>query len=238
MNSDAATRVVLVDDQELVRSGLRRILRRRDGFDIVAECADGNELPAALADHAVDVVVMDLRMKHVDGIEATRRLRAAATDAPPVLALTTFDDDELLSGALRAGAAGFILKDSGAEDLIRAVRRVAAGESWLDPAVTARVLATYRVAAGTRAAATIDALTARERDVLVAIGTGLSNVEIAESLVISELTVKSHIGRIFAKLGLRDRAAAIVYAFDHGLVSPSTPQRGDRRDGQGDVPRS
>lgn len=238
MNSDAATRVVLVDDQELVRSGLRRILRRRDGFDIVAECADGNELPAALADHAVDVVVMDLRMKHVDGIEATRRLRAAATDAPPVLALTTFDDDELLSGALRAGAAGFILKDSGAEDLIRAVRRVAAGESWLDPAVTARVLATYRAAAGTRAAATIDALTARERDVLVAIGTGLSNVEIAESLVISELTVKSHIGRIFAKLGLRDRAAAIVYAFDHGLVSPSTPQRGDRRDGQGDVPRS
>lgn len=227
MSSDDAVRVVLVDDQELVRSGLRRILRRRDGFDIVAECADGSQLPAALVEHDADVVVMDLRMKHVDGIEATRRLRAASTDAPPVLVLTTFDDDELLSGALRAGAAGFILKDSGAEDLMRAVRRVAAGESWLDPAVTARVLATYRTASATpRAAAAIDALTARERDVLVAIGTGLSNVEIAESLVISELTVKSHIGRIFAKLGLRDRAAAIVYAFDHGLVSPSNSESG------------
>jgi DNA-binding NarL/FixJ family response regulator len=224
---DEEVRVILVDDQELVRSGLRRILRRRDGFSIVAECTDGSEVPAALAAHEADVVVMDLRMKHVDGIEATRRLRAAAADAPPVLVLTTFDDDELLSGALRAGAAGFILKDSGAEDLIRAVRRVASGESWLDPAVTARVLVTYRSAAGPpRAAAAIDALTARERDVLVAIGTGLSNVEIAESLVISELTVKSHIGRIFAKLGLRDRAAAIVYAFDHGLVTPSTPEPG------------
>jgi DNA-binding NarL/FixJ family response regulator len=219
-------RVVLVDDQELVRSGLRRILRRRDGFTIVAECADGADLPAALAAHEVDVVVMDLRMKHVDGIEATRRVRASA-DAPPVLVLTTFDDDELLSGALRAGAAGFVLKDSGAEDLMHAVRRVASGESWLDPAVTARVLATYRRAAlAGQPPAAIDALTARERDVLVAMGKGLSNVEIAESLVISELTVKSHVGRIFAKLGLRDRAAAIVYAFDHGLVTPSAPEAG------------
>jgi DNA-binding NarL/FixJ family response regulator len=215
---------MLVDDQELVRSGLRRILRRRDGFEIVAECADGGEVPDALAAHEVDVVVMDLRMKHVDGIEATRRLRAAR-EAPPVLVLTTFDDDELLSGALRAGAAGFVLKDSTAEDLLRAVRRVADGESWLDPAVTARVLATYRSAVP-RAAAAIEALTARERDVLVAIGTGLSNVEIAESLFISELTVKSHIGRIFAKLSVRDRAAAIVYAFDHGLVTPSAPETG------------
>jgi DNA-binding NarL/FixJ family response regulator len=226
MNPEDEIRVVLVDDQELVRSGLRRILRRRDGFTIIAECADGAEVPAALAAHQADVVVMDLRMKHVDGIEATRRLRTA-TDAPPVLVLTTFDDDELLSGALRAGAAGFILKDSGAEDLIHAVRRVAAGESWLDPAVTARVLATYRSAAhAAPPPAAIDALTARERDVLVAMGKGLSNVEIAESLVISELTVKSHIGRIFAKLGLRDRAAAIVYAFDHGLVTPSAPEPG------------
>jgi DNA-binding NarL/FixJ family response regulator len=215
---------MLVDDQELVRSGLRRILRRRDGFEIVAECADGGEVPDALAAHEVDVVVMDLRMKHVDGIEATRRLRAAR-EAPPVLVLTTFDDDELLSGALRAGAAGFVLKDSAAEDLLRAVRRVADGESWLDPAVTARVLATYRSAAP-RAAAVTEALTARERDVLVAIGKGLSNVEIAESLFISELTVKSHIGRIFAKLSVRDRAAAIVYAFDHGLVTPSAPETG------------
>jgi DNA-binding NarL/FixJ family response regulator len=222
MTEDEPIRVVLVDDQELVRSGLRRILRRRDGFVVVAECADGSELPAALAEQPADVVVMDLRMKHVDGIEATRRLRLAS-DSPPVLVLTTFDDDELLSGALRAGAAGFVLKDSAAEDLLRAVRRVAEGDSWLDPAVTARVLATYRSSASPRATAAIDALTARERDVLVAIGKGMSNVEIARTLVISELTVKSHIGRIFAKLGLRDRAAAIVYAFDHGLVTPSAP---------------
>jgi DNA-binding NarL/FixJ family response regulator len=219
-------RVVLVDDQELVRSGVGRILRRRNGFAVVAECSDGSELPDALSAHEADVVLMDLRMKTIDGIEATRRLRATS-DSPPVLVLTTFDDEELLSGALRAGAAGFVLKDSGAEDLMRAVRRVAAGESWLDPAVTARVLATYRSAAGSvRSAAEIDALTARERDVLVAIGKGLSNTEIAASLVISELTVKSHIGRIFAKLALRDRAAAIVYAFDHGLVTPSAPDPG------------
>lgn len=223
MTTDEPIRVVLVDDQELVRSGLRRILRRRDGFEITAECADGAELPAALAAHAADVVVMDLRMKQIDGIEATRRLRASG-DSPPVLVLTTFDDDELLSGALRAGAAGFVLKDSAAEDLIRAVRRVADGASWLDPAVTTRVLATYRSSAPPKTGAAIDALTARERDVLLAIGTGLTNVEIAESLFISELTVKSHIGRIFAKLGLRDRAAAIVYAFDQGLVTPSAPE--------------
>lgn len=223
MTPDEPIRVVLVDDQELVRSGLGRILRRRDGFSIVAECADGAELPQALAAHEADVVLMDLRMKQVDGIEATRKLRAAS-DTPPVLVLTTFDDDELLSGALRAGAAGFVLKESGAEDLLHAVRRVAAGESWLDPTVTARVLATYRSAANSsRSATAVDVLTARERDVLVAIGTGLSNTEIAASLVISELTVKSHVGRIFAKLGLRDRAAAIVYAFDHGLVTPSAP---------------
>jgi DNA-binding NarL/FixJ family response regulator len=223
MTEDEPIQVVLVDDQELVRSGLRRILRRRDGFAVVAECADGSELPTALADHEVDIVVMDLRMKHVDGIEATRRLRASS-DRPPVLVLTTFDDDELLSGALRAGAAGFVLKDSAAEDLLRAVRRVAAGESWLDPAVTERVLATYRSTASPQPVTAIDALTARERDVLAAIGRGMSNVEIAEALVISELTVKSHIGRIFAKLGLRDRAAAIIYAFDHGLVTPSAPE--------------
>lgn len=222
MTSGEEIRVVLVDDQELVRSGLRRILRRRDGFTVVAECADGAELPDALAEHDADVVVMDLRMKRVGGIEATHRLRERS-DAPPVLVLTTFDDDELLSGALRAGAAGFVLKDSGADDLMRAVRRVAAGESWLDPVVTERVLATYRNAIP-RPAATVDLLTARERDVLVAVGRGLSNLEVAAALHISELTVKSHIGRIFAKLGLRDRAAAIIYAFDHGLVTPSAPE--------------
>ncbi|WP_028922066.1 response regulator [Pseudonocardia acaciae] len=218
--AEPEVRVLLVDDQELVRSGLRRILRRRAGFVIVDECADGADVPAALAANDADVVVMDLRMKRVDGIEATRRLRRAG-DRPPVLALTTFDDDELLSGALRAGAAGFVLKDSPAEDLIRAVRTVAAGECWLDPTVTARVLATYRQAARPSPAHhRLDQLTARERDVLEAIGHGLSNTEIAATLFISEVTVKSHVGRIFAKLDLRDRAAAIVYAFDHGVVTP------------------
>ena len=219
---DHAIRVVLVDDQELVRSGLRRILRRRDGFEIVAECADGSELPAALAAHEVDVVLMDLRMREVDGITATRRL-TEDPDAPPVLVLTTFDDDEMLSGALRAGAAGFLLKDSSADDLIRAVRAVAGGDSWLDPAVTGRVLTSYRQAtpAGPPATAVAhDALTARELEVLLAMAAGRSNAEIAAGLFISELTVKSHIGRIFTKLGLRDRPAAIVYAYDHGLVSP------------------
>ena len=222
--SEASVRVVLVDDQELVRSGMRRILRRRDGFEIVAECADGSELPAALAAHEVDVVLMDLRMRDVDGITATERL-AEVPGSPPVLVLTTFDDDEMLSGALRAGAAGFLLKDSSADDLIRAVRTVAAGDSWLDPAVTGRVLSSYRTSTPARAAddTSHEALTAREREVLVAMAAGRSNAEIASDLFISELTVKSHIGRIFTKLGLRDRPAAIVYAYDHGLVSPGRP---------------
>jgi len=220
VNGDGV-RVVLVDDQELVRSGLRRILRRRDGFEIVAECADGDELPGALEETDADVVLMDLRMKRVDGIEATRRLRECA-QAPPVLVLTTFDDDAMLSGALRAGAAGFILKDSTATDLIRATRTVASGDSWLDPAVTARVLTGYRRAAPTPTvtAKLADTLTTRELEVLRAIGSGRTNPEIARDFHISELTVKSHVGRIFHKLDLRDRAAAIVFAFDQGIVSP------------------
>ncbi|BDY29034.1 MULTISPECIES: response regulator [Mycolicibacterium] len=210
--------VLLVDDQDLVRSGLRRILRRKDGFVIVAECADGDEVPTAVHQHSPDVVVMDLRMKRVDGIEATRQLVAAG--GPPVLALTTFNDDELLSGALRAGAAGFVLKDSSAEELIRAVRAVSAGDSYLDPAVTSRVLTTYRRAAKPPDTHAVGELTARELDVLVLIARGRSNSEIAEELSISGLTVKSHIGRIFLKLDLRDRAAAIIHAYDHGLVTP------------------
>ncbi|CAN5539575.1 response regulator transcription factor [soil metagenome] len=213
--TDDVIRVLLVDDQDLVRSGLRRILRRKDGFLIVDECADGDEVPAAVSAHQPDVVVMDLRMKRIDGIEATRRLAGA----PPVLALTTFNEDELLSGALRAGAAGFVLKDSSAEELIRAVRAVARGDSYLDPAVTSRVLSTYRRSpAGTTSAVT--ELTARELDVLTLIGRGRSNSEIAGDLFISGVTVKTHIGRIFTKLNLRDRAAAIVFAYDHGIVAP------------------
>ncbi|WP_231633732.1 MULTISPECIES: response regulator transcription factor [unclassified Mycobacterium] len=208
--------VLLVDDQDLVRSGLRRILRRKDGFVIVAECSDGDEVPAAVAAHRPDVIVMDLRMRRVDGIEATRGLGGT----PPVLALTTFNEDELLSEALRAGAAGFVLKDSSAEELIRAVRAVARGDSYLDPAVTERVLTTYRKAAPGPRGAAIAELTTRELDVLTLVGRGLSNAEIADELCISGVTVKSHIGRIFGKLDLRDRAAAIVYAYDNGIVVP------------------
>lgn len=210
--------VLLVDDQDLVRSGLRRILRRKDGFVVVAECSDGDEVLDALAEQSVDVVVMDLRMKRVDGIEATRRLAEAG--GPPVLALTTFNEDDLLSGVLRAGAAGFVLKDSSAEELIRAVRAVAHGDSYLDPAVTARVLTTYRKSAEGRHQVQVSELTGRELDVLTLIGRGHTNAEIAAELFISGVTVKSHIGRIFDKLRLRDRAAAIVYAYDHGIVAP------------------
>ncbi len=140
-----------------------------------------------------------------------------------MLALTTFNDDELLSGALRAGASSFVLKDSWAEELIRAVRAVAQGDSYLDPAVTSRVLTTYRRVAGDYRSDTVAEVTARERDVLRLIGQGRSTAEIADELCISELTVKSHIGRIFVKLDLRDRAAAIVYAYDHGVVTPRYP---------------
>ncbi|UOX90942.1 response regulator [Amycolatopsis sp. FBCC-B4732] len=214
-------RVLLVDDQELVRSGLRRILRQRDGFTIAGECGDGAEVPAALAAAEADVVVMDLRMKHVDGIEATRRLRETGP-RPPVLALTTFDDDELLAGVLRAGAVGYVLKDSPAEDLIRAVRAVAAGDAWLDVAVTARVLTTFRHSAG-QPEPRPGALTPEQLEVLRAVGRGGTDAEIATSLGIPEAAVKTRFARLLKDLGLRDRAAAVVYAFDHGIVTAARP---------------
>ena len=165
-------------------------------------------------------------MPVVDGVEATRRLRRQP-DSPPVLVLTTFDDDEVLAGALRAGASGFVLKDLPAEDLQRAVRVVADGGAWLDPAVTGRVLRVYRSAPAappsmtpSRAGRGPDVLTAREREVLALIGRGLTNAEIASRLFVGEGTVKTHVNHIFAKLDLRDRAAAVVFAFDHDVVSP------------------
>jgi DNA-binding NarL/FixJ family response regulator len=214
-------KVLLVDDQELVRAGLRRILQTTDDVEVVGECADGAEVPAGVRDHSPDIVLMDIRMKDVDGVEATRRLREH-DDAPPVLVLTTFDDDELLSGALRAGAAGFQLKDAPGEEIVRAIHTVAAGEAWLDPGVTERVLQAYRASAPSPKDVShrIEQLTQREAEVLQLIGRGSSNKEIATELFISEVTVKSHIGHIFMKLGLRDRAAAIVFAFDNGLVAP------------------
>jgi DNA-binding NarL/FixJ family response regulator len=214
-------RVVLVDDQAIVRAGLARILSPADGFEVVAECGDGEEALERLPELDVDVVLMDIRMPRLDGIEATRRLRAL-DGAPPVLVLTTFDEDDLLWGAIEAGASGFVLKDTTAEELIAGVAAVAGGGAWFDPVVAPRVLSAYRsrVAPARRSAQRLDELTDREHDVLRLLSRGLSNTEIAGTLHVGEATVKSHVGSIFMKLGVRDRAAAIVYAFDHGVVQP------------------
>jgi DNA-binding NarL/FixJ family response regulator len=216
-------RVLLVDDQELVRTGLRGILRSQFGFDVVGECGDGGEVTAEVEATAPDVVLMDVRMPFVDGVQATLQLKRRES-SPPILALTTFDDDQALAGMLRAGASGFVLKGVPAEDLQRAVRAVAEGGAWLDPAVTARVLATYRTAAPLAASQPglgkdLDALTSRELEVLTLIGLGKTNGEIAAELFVSEGTVKTHINHLFSKLRLRDRAAAVVFAFDHRLVN-------------------
>jgi DNA-binding NarL/FixJ family response regulator len=218
-------RVLLVDDQPLVRAGLSRILGPEVDLEIVGECADGDEVEAAVVELRPDVVLMDVRMKRVDGAEATRRLRARA-GAPPVLVLTTFDDDATVAAALSAGADGFVLKDAPGEDLVRATRVVAGGGGWLDPAIAPGVLATYRASSLPRAAAAakVGDLTEREIGVLRLVARGATNAEIAAALVIGEATVKSHIGHIFTKLGFRDRAAAIVFAFDHGLVIPGVEE--------------
>jgi len=220
-------RVLLVDDQPLVRVGLGRILGSEPGVVVVAEASDGLEAIERLGQHEVDVVVMDIRMRGMDGIEATTRIRGA--DGPPVLVLTTFDDDEILWGAIDAGAAGFILKEASAEDLIRATVTVADGGAWLDPVVTPRVLARRRIgdvansetATGpveVRPAGTDERLTEREHDVLVLMAAGKTNGEIADELIVGQATVKSHISSIFTKLAVRDRAGAIVHAYQHGLV--------------------
>jgi DNA-binding NarL/FixJ family response regulator len=211
-------RLLLVDDQDLVRAGLRGILRPQFGFEIAGECPDGAEVAAAVDACEPDIVLMDVRMPLVDGVVATRRLRTSHP-ALPVLALTTFDDDEALAGMLRAGAAGFVLKGIPAEELHRAVRVVADGGAWLDPAVTSRVLAVYREApASLPAAAGLALLTGRELEVLRLIGQGHTNAEIAAVLVVGEGTVKTHINHVFTKLSLRDRAAAVIFAYDQGLV--------------------
>jgi DNA-binding NarL/FixJ family response regulator len=211
-------RVVLVDDQTIVRTGLARILSATDGFEIVAECGDGEEAVSVVPSAGADVVLMDIRMPRLDGIEATRRLRALP-DAPPVLVLTTFDEDELLWGAIEAGASGFVLKDTTADELIAGVNAVAGGGAWFDPSVAPRMLEAYRsvVAPTRRSAQRLDELTEREHDVLRLLSRGASNAEIAAELYVSEATVKTHVSNILMKLDVRDRAAAIVYAFDHGV---------------------
>ncbi len=213
-------RVALLDDQAIIRTGAARILSPEDGFEVVAEYADGADAVAGLTDGVnVDVVVMDIRMPRLDGIAATGRIRQMA-EPPAVIVLTTFDEDDLLWSAVEAGAGGFVLKDASAADLIAAVRAVAGGGAWFDPSVAPRLLETYRnvVAPSRRSAQRVDELTEREHDVLVLMARGATNAEIADQLYVSEATVKTHVGKVFMKLGARDRAAAIVYAYDHGIV--------------------
>jgi DNA-binding NarL/FixJ family response regulator len=214
-------RVALVDDQAIIRAGLERILSPTDGFEVVAECVDGLQAVEELPAVRPDVVLMDIRMPRLDGIAATAQLRRKG-DPIPVLVVTTFGEDEMLWGAIEAGAAGFVLKDSSADELIAAVRAVAGGGAWFDPAVAPRVLTRYRelVAPATRDAARLDLLTEREHAVLRLMARGATNAEIAAALIVSEATIKTHVGAVFSKLGVRDRAAAIVFAYDHGIVEP------------------
>ena len=214
-------RAALVDDQAIVRAGLARILSPADGFEVVAECADGRQAVEELPALHPDVVLMDVRMPGLDGIAATAQLRDL-DDPIDVLVLTTFGEDEVLWGAIEAGAAGFVLKDASAEELIEAVRAVAGGGAWFDPGVAPRLLDRYRrvVAPAARDATKLDELTEREHEVLRLMARGATNAEIADVLHIAEATVKTHVGSIFGKLGVRDRAAAIVFAYDHGVVAP------------------
>ncbi|MBE1489455.1 response regulator [Plantactinospora soyae] len=213
-------RVLLVDDQPMVRAGLGLILRTQPDIKVVGECDDGGDVVHAVTRCSPDLVCMDVRMPGVDGVEATRRLRAAG--GPPVCILTTFDDEDVLWSAVDAGAAGFELKSATPENLIEAVRTVAAGGTWIDGTLLGPILASYRQFARptSRRDNRLDALTERELDVLRLMARGASNREVAEQLFLAETTVKTHIGSLFNKLGARDRAAAIVFAYDAGLVRP------------------
>lgn len=208
-------RVLLVDDQELVREGLRSLLGTDSELTVVGECTDGDEVIREIERTRPDVVVMDIRMRRVDGATATAKIRA--TGGPPVLALTTFDDDETLAAALRAGVAGFVVKAARGEDILRAIATVAAGDAWIDPSVASRVLASYRNRTPLDPP-DLSALTDRELDVLRVVGRGLNNREAADALFVSEATIKTHLGRVLAKLGLRDRVAVVVFAHDHAIV--------------------
>jgi len=229
-------RVVLADDQALLRKGFRMILEAEDGMEIVGEAPDGADAFRLVELYQPDVVLMDVRMPVLDGIEATRAIsKSAAGDGTRVLILTTFDLDEYAFSALRAGASGFLLKDVPPAELVAAIRTVARGDAVVSPRITRRLLEEYAhtlpdlsaggVAGGTGGDAAeenpaLASLTEREREVLLAVADGLSNAEIAERLYVSEATVKSHVGRLLAKLGLRDRVQAVVFAFQTGVVRP------------------
>ncbi len=215
-------RVLVVDDQELVRAGLRAILET-NAVDVVGEAGDGAEAVELVRDLRPDVVLMDVRMPVLDGIEATRRIRAGGDTAPRVIVLTTFDLDEYVFEALRAGASGFLLKDTPRTELLRAIEVVAVGDALLAPTATRRLVEDFarrRAAAPPPSADDLAVLTARERDVLTLIARGLSNGEIADHLVVGQATVKTHVGHVLTKLGLRDRVQAVIRAYEVGLVSP------------------
>ena len=215
-------RILIADDQELVRTGFRVVLDAEPDLEVVGEAADGQTALEASQALEPDVVLMDIRMPNLDGIEATRRL-AAGDRSPRVLILTTFDLDDYVYEALRAGASGFLLKDVRASDLCQAVRTVAAGEALLSPAITRRLIESYtrRPPAAAQPAALAE-LTPRELEVLRLVARGLSNAAIARELVVGDATVKTHVARIFSKLDLHDRAQAVVLAYESGLVQPGS----------------
>jgi DNA-binding NarL/FixJ family response regulator len=228
---EVATRCLIADDQAMVREGFAAVLAAQPGLLVVGQAADGAEAVHQVQHLRPDIVLMDVRMPVMDGLQATRRiLTGAASHARPrVLMLTTFDLDEYVYEALRAGASGFLLKDATAAELVHAVRVVAAGDALLAPSVTRRLITDFarQPHPGPPFPATLGALTPRETEVLRLIAHGLSNTEISDTLVIAEQTTKTHVGRILAKLGLRDRAQAVVLAYETGLVTPgaSRPAR-------------
>ncbi len=214
-------RVLLVDDQALLRAGLRMILENAEDMDVIGEADDGATATALAMESTPDVILMDIRMPEVDGLEATRRIRAALPDGPRILILTTFDLDEYVYSALRAGASGFLLKDTLAADLLSAIRVVARGDAIVAPPVTRRLIERHIGTAGDplpRTEAELRVLTEREREVLELIARGLSNAEIAGRLFLTEGTVKGHVSRILTKLGLRDRVQAVIFSYECGLV--------------------
>nr|MDT0659508.1 response regulator transcription factor [Micromonospora sp. DSM 115978] len=222
--ADAGTiKVLLADDHHLVRTGFRVILEAEDDIAVVGEASDGRQAVDLAAREQPDVVLMDVEMPAVDGLEATRRI-VAADRGPAVLILTTFDRDDYLFAALQAGASGFLLKNGTPEALIDAVRVIARGDALLAPEITRRVIATFARPGGSGAgrgdAARLSALTPREREVLVLLAGGDTNAEIAAELVLGEATVKTHVSRVLTKLGLRDRTQAVVFAYEHGVVTP------------------